>query len=78
MMTTKHIIIMKHHRAIGDDLTYYYKGQTKDGNHCFGFRKNSAQRFATEDEAIQLMTVFEVTNLCACETFEICKIRCRV
>lgn len=78
MMANKFIIKMVHQRAIGNDLTYYYKGKTKEGNHYFGFQKNSAQRFTTEDEAIQLMAILEATNLCACETFEICKIRCRV
>ena len=76
-MTTKYIIIMKHHPAIGDDLIYYYKGRNKDGEDYFGFQKNSAKRFSSKDEAIQLMTIFEVTNLCYSETFEVAKIRCR-
>jgi hypothetical protein len=78
MMTTKYIIIMKHSRGIGDDLTYYYKGRNKDGEDCFGFQKNSAKRFLSEDEAIQLITIFEVTNLCYSDTFEVAKIRCRM
>lgn len=78
MMTTKFIIVMTHNRGIGDDLTYYYKGQDKSGYNCFGFQKSRAQRFERKEEAIRAKTILEAMNLCASDTFAVSEITCRM
>lgn len=78
MTTTKYIIVMTHSRGIGDDLTYYYKGQDKSGYNCFGFQKNRAQRFERKEEAIRAKTILEAMNLCDADTFSVEPTTCRM
>lgn len=77
MQTIKYIVVMTHKPTIGDDLTYYYKGQNKKGENCFGLQKSQAQRFLYKEEAIRAMTILEVMDLCACDTFSVLPIKCR-
>ena len=51
MMTEMFVIQMTHHRAIGDDFPYYYKGQNRSGENCFDYRKNTAKRYSLKEEA---------------------------
>ena len=78
MTTTKYIIVMNYSRGLGDDLTYYYRGQNKEGFSCFGFQKSSAKRFDMKEEAIRVMTILEVMDLCADDYFSVLPVTCRM
>jgi hypothetical protein len=77
-MATKYIIVMTHERAIGDSITYYYKGQNKKGEQCFGFQRQAALRYSFIEEALRDKQIMEATNTCAADTFEVIEIRCRI
>jgi hypothetical protein len=77
-MVTKYIIQMTHHRAIGDDFQYYYKGKTKSGEHVFDYRKNTARRYDTQDEATQDMQMLVAANTeTPSDDFSVITVRCR-
>ncbi len=77
-MMTKYIIQMNHHRAIGDDVPYYYKGQTKSGEHVFDYRKNTARRYETQDEAVQDMQILASAHSdTPSDDFQVIPVRCR-
>jgi hypothetical protein len=69
---------MNHTRGIGNDLTYYYKGQSKEGYNYFGFQKRAAKRFDKKEEAILAMTILEAMDLCASDTFSVLPVKCRI
>lgn len=73
-MVTKYIIQMTHHRAIGDDVPYYYKGKMKTGEPVFDYRKNTAARFTDENEAIAAMQALATANG---DDFSVVPVRCK-
>lgn len=77
-MITKYIIQMMHHRAIGDDFPYYYRGKTKSGEHVFDYRKNLALRYENKNEAIQDMQTLAATHKdTPSDDFQVISVRCR-
>ena len=77
-MITQYIIQMMHHRAIGDDVPYYYKGKTKSGEHTFDYRKNTALRYETQEQATQNMQMLVAANTEApSDHFSVIAVRCR-
>jgi hypothetical protein len=77
-MVTKYIIQMTHHRAIGDDFQYYYKGKTKSGEPVFDYRKNTALRYETQEQATQDMQMLVAANTeTPSDDFSVIAVRCR-
>ena len=79
-MVTKYIIEMTHHRAIGDDLPYYYRGEA--GGYMekkvplFDYRKTLAKRYDFEYEALHDMRILQVMYHKE-DSFKVTPIRCR-
>lgn len=79
MMTEMFVIQMMHHRAIGDDLPYYYKGQDRSGENCFDYRKNTAKRYSLKEEALRDMSILKaIHHEDACDDFAVITVRCRI
>ena len=80
MMTTKYVIEMIHNRCIGNDITYYYKGESKDGCSCYDHRKNLAKRYTFEHEAIRDMQILKAkhSQINTADTFNVSAVRCKV
>ena len=78
-MVTKYIIQMTHHRAIGDDFPYYYKGKTKVGEPMFDYRKNLAKRYENENEALSdMQTLAAMHTDVPSDDFKVLPVRCKV
>ena len=75
-MITKYIIQMTHHRAIGDDLQYYYKGKTKSGEHVFDYHRNLALRYENEDKAKQNMQELIAHGSASSDDFKVLPVKC--
>lgn len=76
-MVTKYVIQMTHHRAIGDDLPYYYKGKTKAGESVFDYRKNLAKRYENENEALSdMQTLAAMHTETPSDDFKVLPVRC--
>ena len=57
------------------DLTYYYVGQSKEGNPVYHLTKSSAKRYNLLEEADRAMRILSVAN--QIDTFKIDFVRCR-
>jgi hypothetical protein len=80
-MITKYIIEMRHNRCIGNYLTYYYYGKSKEGADVFGFNKQSAKRYESKDTVLEDMTTLQTVHCCGTgysDTFQVRQVRCRV
>ena len=78
-MTEKYIIQMVHHRAIGDDFPYYYKGQNREGVNLFDYRKPLAKRYTYKEEAYRDMSILKAVHVSKnSDEFSVITVRCRI
>lgn len=81
MMTTKYIIGIEHHKAIGTDDIVYYRGE--GGGACveetvpiLDYRKKLAKRYNFEHEAIHDMRILQA-RFSKYDIFKVIPIRCK-
>ena len=72
-MQTKFIIVTQ--MSTRPDLTYYYRGQTKNGSALFGLQKATAKRYNFIEEADRDARILAVVE--PSQTFKVATIRCR-
>lgn len=73
MMQTKFIIQMT--MPARPDLEYFYRGQNKEGNSVFGFKKAQAKRYTSFEEAHRDMRILFAVEKAI--TGQVTAIRCR-
>lgn len=73
MMVVKYIIKMK--MSTRPDLDYYYRGQSREGNPIFDFKRLTAKRYDFIEEAYRDMSILAVRT--HDETLIVEKIKCK-
>lgn len=73
MMQTRYIIKMK--MPTRPDLDYYYKGQSREGNPVFDFKRPTAKRYQYIEEAYRDMSILAART--HDETLTVEKIKCK-
>lgn len=73
MMVTKFVIQMN--MSSRPDLDYFYRGQNREGCPVFDFKKTTAKRYNSVEEADRDMRILAAVE--KGETFKVITVRCR-
>ena len=74
MMTTKYIIKMK--IPTRPDLDYYYRGQSREGNPVFDFKRLTAKRYNYIEEAYRALSILSAVD--RDDSLTVVPIKCRI